>query len=41
MQKTFKFFDYQNKGRVNFDQFFRAMEKAGIVMSRQELHTVF
>lgn len=30
----FKFFDIQNKGRVDFDQFYRAMEKVGIVMDR-------
>jgi len=41
LQKTFKFFDIQNRGKVNFDQFFRAMEKAGIVMSRPDLHQVF
>ncbi len=41
LQKTFKFFDIQNRGKVNFDQFFRAMEKAGIVMSRPDLYQVF
>jgi Ca2+-binding EF-hand superfamily protein len=30
----FKFFDIQNKGKVDFDQWYRAMEKVGIVMDR-------
>ena len=34
LQKMFKFFDIQNKGKVDFDQWYRAMEKVGIVMDR-------
>ena len=34
LQKMFKYFDIQNKGKVDFDQFYRAMEKTGIVMDR-------
>lgn len=30
----FKYFDIQNRGKVNFDQFYRAMEKTGITMER-------
>jgi len=34
LQKMFKYFDIQNKGKVDFDQFYRAMEKTGIVMDK-------
>jgi len=34
LQKMFKYFDIQNRGRVNFDQFYRAMEKTGIIMEK-------
>jgi Ca2+-binding EF-hand superfamily protein len=37
----FKFFDIQNKGKVDFDQFFRAMEKTGIVMDRPVSNSAF
>ena len=34
LQKQFKYFDIQNQGKVNFDQFYRAVEKAGVTMER-------
>jgi len=39
--KTFKYFDVMNKGKVTFDQFYRSMDKAGVVMERDELYTIF
>ena len=33
LNKTFKFFDIQNKGGVNQDQFQRAVEKMGVVLT--------
>jgi len=30
----FKYFDIQNRGMVNFEQFYRAMEKTGIIMDK-------
>lgn len=41
LQKMFKFFDIQNKGKVDFDQFFRAMEKTGIVMDKPVSYSAF
>lgn len=34
LAKCFKFFDFQNKGEVNFDQFFRTVEKIGIIIEK-------
>lgn len=34
LQKMFKYFDIQNSGKVDFDQFFRSMEKTGIIMEK-------
>lgn len=34
LQKTFKYFDVMNKGKVTFDQFYKSMDKAGVVMER-------
>ena len=34
LQKMFKYFDIQNTGKVDFDQFFRSMEKTGIIMEK-------
>ena len=39
LQKMFKYFDIQNRGRVNFDQFYRAMEKTGIIMEKSVSNT--
>jgi Ca2+-binding EF-hand superfamily protein len=33
LQRQFKYFDIQNRGKVSFEQFCRAMEKTGIVMT--------
>ena len=33
LNKTFKFFDIQNKGGVSQDQFQRAVEKMGVVLT--------
>jgi hypothetical protein len=33
LNRQFKYFDVLNKGSVNFDQFQRAIEKIGVVMS--------
>ena len=33
--KSFKFFDIHNKGEVTFDQFFRAVEKIGVVIDKE------
>jgi len=41
LQKMFKYFDIQNRGRVNFDQFYRAMEKTGIIMEKSVSNTAF
>jgi hypothetical protein len=35
LTKCFKFFDIHNKGAVSFDQFFRAVEKIGIIIDKQ------
>ena len=35
MSKMFKYFDISNKGKVNFDQFYRAMEKLGVIMEQE------
>ena len=35
LNKTFKFFDIQNKGGVNQDQFQRAVEKMGVVLTEE------
>lgn len=35
MAKMFKYFDIQNRGKVTFEQFYRAMEKLGISMDQQ------
>ena len=32
--KCFKFFDIHNKGEVSFDQFYRAVEKIGVVIEK-------
>lgn len=34
LQKMFKYFDIQNRGKVDFDQFYRSMEKVGIIMEK-------
>jgi len=40
LTKCFKFFDIHNKGQVNFEQFFRAVEKIGVVIDKNVLvHT--
>ena len=41
LAKCFKYFDIQNKGKVDFDQFFRAMDKLGIIMDRDDIYAVF
>ncbi len=41
IQKHFKYFDIMNKGCVDFDQFCRAMEKAGISIGKEDLLVVF
>lgn len=37
LQKTFKFFDIQNKGSVNLEQFVRSCEKIGVVFANEEV----
>ena len=32
--KCFKYFDIQNKGYVEFDQFYRTIEKIGVIIER-------
>lgn len=34
LAKTFKFFDIHNKGEVNFDQFYRTVEKLGVIIDK-------
>ena len=34
LAKCFKFFDIHNKGEVNFDQFYRTVEKVGVICER-------
>lgn len=41
LQKQFKYFDIQNRGKVNFDQFYRAMEKTGVILPRADMLTIF
>lgn len=36
LNKTFKFFDIQNKGSITCDQFKRSIEKIGVVMPDDE-----
>ena len=36
LNKTFKFFDIQNKGSITCDQFKRSIEKLGVVMPDDE-----
>ena len=36
LNKTFKFFDIQNKGCITCDQFKRSIEKLGVVMPDDE-----
>ena len=38
MLKTFKFFDLNNVGWVPRSEFFRAIAKAGVVISSPEVH---
>ena len=35
LTKQFKFFDIHNKGEVSFDQFYRAVEKIGVVIDKE------
>jgi Ca2+-binding EF-hand superfamily protein len=35
LAKCFKFFDIQNKGEVNFDQFYRTVEKVGVIITKE------
>jgi Ca2+-binding EF-hand superfamily protein len=37
MAKMFKYFDIANRGKVTFEQFYRAMEKLGVTMSQENL----
>lgn len=37
LAKCFKFFDIHNKGEVNFDQFFRTVEKIGVIIDKNVL----
>lgn len=41
LQKMFKYFDIQNSGKVDFDQFYRSMEKTGIIMEKTDLLDIF
>lgn len=41
LSKQFKYFDVMNKGRVDFDQFTRAVEKIGVVQNEFDLGLVF
>ena len=41
LNKQFKYFDISNKGVVDFEQFQRAVEKIGVVMTRFNLEQVF
>lgn len=35
LTKTFKFFDIHNKGAVTFDQFYRTIEKIGVIIEKE------
>jgi hypothetical protein len=35
LTKCFKFFDIHNKGEVDFDAFYRAIEKIGVIIEKQ------
>jgi len=35
LAKCFKFFDIHNKGEVNFEQFYRTVEKIGVIIEKQ------
>jgi Ca2+-binding EF-hand superfamily protein len=41
LNKQFKYFDISNKGIIDFEQFQRAVEKIGVVMTRFNLEQVF
>lgn len=41
LQRMFKYFDIQNSGKVDFDQFYRSMEKTGIIMEKSDLFEIF
>ena len=34
LTKCFKFFDIHNRGAVSFDQFYRTIEKIGVIMEK-------
>jgi Ca2+-binding EF-hand superfamily protein len=35
LTKTFKFFDIHNKGAVSLDQFYRTIEKIGVIIDKE------
>lgn len=39
--KQFKFFDIYNKGTLNFDNFYRTVEKIGIIMDKEEVRDIY
>ena len=39
--KTFKFFDIYNKGSLDFNNFYRTVEKIGIIMEKEEVREIF
>jgi len=41
LSKQFKYFDVMNKGKVDFDQFKRAVEKIGVVQNEFDVGLVF
>jgi Ca2+-binding EF-hand superfamily protein len=34
LSKCFKFFDINNKGEVTYDQFYRTVEKIGVIIDK-------
>lgn len=40
MTKCFKFFDIHNKGGVSFDQFYRTIEKIGVIIEKSVSYTL-
>jgi Ca2+-binding EF-hand superfamily protein len=39
--KCFKFFDINNKGEVDFELFYKAVEKIGVIIDRDECFRYF
>lgn len=41
LTKTLKFFDIYNEGSINFDNFYRGIEKIGVIIEKETLRYLF